>query len=94
MTGQAPVAKLPHLVREAWRALFDRPTSSWRRCAAAVSETRMRASTTTALSGRPMHGVEVQLGEFREVVGEPREPVEDVRERGGIRGCRAAENRR
>ena len=88
---QAPVAKLPHLLREEG-GLVDRYQllASVRSCGRA---TRMRASTTTARSGRPMHRVEVELRELGEVVGELREPVEDVGERGGVGRRRAAEAR-
>ena len=43
--------------------------------------------------GKADHGVEVELRELGEVVGELREPVEDVGERGGVGGGSTAEAR-
>ena len=44
--------------------------------------------------GEADHGVEVELRELREVVGELREPVEDIGERGGVGGAERRGSRR
>ena len=88
---QPSVPQLPSLLWEEGRVVDGYQLfASVRSCGRA---TRMRASTTTAPSGRPIDGIEVELGELGEVVGELREPEEDVREGGRVGGGSAAEAR-
>ena len=83
--GQAPVAQLSNLLGDGWR----RPSIG---LPALGVGAKMRLCDPDAgvdddgSVGKADHRVEVELGELREIVGEPGEPVEDVGKRGGI--CR------
>ena len=54
--------------------------------------TRTRASTATQPSGKAEHGVQVELGDLRHVVGEAREPEHEVDEATASAGRPAAES--
>ena len=86
---QPSVAKLPHLLREEG-GVVDRY-----QLFASVRTVRPRDPDPRVdddgAVGQADHRVEVELGELGEVVGELREPVQHVGERGGVGGRGAAE---